>query len=334
MTTRPLELPETMRGTVRIGTRASKLALWQANWVRDQLRACWGPKLEVELVKITTDGDRIQDRPLHQIGGKGLFVNGIEDQLLAENVDLAVHSMKDLPGTLAEGLMITCTPARADSRDALVIREDVRRALLEAGETLGIESLPAGARLGTTSLRRTALSRRLNPEVEVISLRGNVPTRLRKLDEGQFEAILLAAAGLKRLELGARVDVALDPEVFCPAATQGILALECRAADSRVRALVAPLNDADAAIMAEVERAFLARLEGGCQVPMGCHAVLDGDRVRARGIVADPSGAPYYEAEREGGRTHAAALGHELAGDLLEQGAREVLQKLAGAKTS
>ncbi|MCA9713850.1 MAG: hydroxymethylbilane synthase, partial [Myxococcales bacterium] len=272
------------------------------------------------------------DRPLHQIGGKGLFVNGIEDQLLAGAVDLAVHSMKDLPGALADGLMICCTPAREDSRDALVVRADVRQALRDAGEPVTIESLPAGARVGTTSLRRAALTRRLNPGVEVISLRGNVPTRLRKLDEGQFDAILLAAAGLRRLGLGDRVDAALDPEVFCPAATQGILALECRAADERVRALVSPLRDVDAADMAAAERAFLARLEGGCQVPMGCLAVLDGARMRVRGVVADPSGAPYYEADLEGPRADAAALGHALAGALLDQGAREVLRALAGGE--
>lgn len=320
--------PTDLKHPLRIGTRRSKLALWQANWVRDQLRAHWGPELTVELVEIVTDGDRIQDRPLHQIGGKGLFVNGIEARLCSGEVDLAVHSMKDLPGQLAEGLEIVCTPERADPRDALIVREGV----CPSGASL--QALPEGARVGTTSLRRTALVRRLAPTVNVISLRGNVPTRLGKLDDGQFDAILLAAAGLHRLGLEARISAYLDPEVFCPAATQGILALEARTSDDRVRRLVAPLNHALTANVAAAERAFLARLEGGCQVPMGCYAQpTEAGGLSLRGVVADPSGAPYY-VEQVAGNEDPALLGRTLAGKLIDRGAAAVLQSLKAGGAS
>ena len=312
---------------LRIGTRASELALWQAHHVRDRLRAAWGERLVVELVHITTEGDRIQDRPLNQIGGKGLFVNAIEERLADGSVDLAVHSMKDLPGRLHPGLEIVCTPPREDPRDALVLGPTLR-ARLGAGVTLA--DLPPGTVLGTTSLRRTALARRQNPGLELRSLRGNVPTRLRKLAAGDFDAILLATAGLVRLGLADEIDARLDPEVFCPAACQGILALECREDDERVRALVAPLGDADAAVMAAAERSFLARLDGGCQVPMGCHAELCGaDGLHLRGVIADPSGRPLFSATREARRADAAQAGRELAELLLRLGADQVLAALA-----
>jgi len=317
---------------LKIGTRGSELALWQAHHVRDELRRRWGEALTIELVLITTEGDRIQDRPLNQIGGKGLFVNAIEEQLVAGAVDLAVHSMKDLPGRLAPGLAIVCTPPREDPRDALVLAPELRARLAAtrpAGAALTLADLPPGARLGTTSLRRTALARRQNPGLDVRSLRGNVPTRLRKLAAGEFDAILLAAAGLARLGLAAEIDARLDPEGFCPAACQGILALECREDDARVRALVAPLGDADAAVMAAAERAFLARLDGGCQVPMGCNATLHADALHLRGVIADPAGRPVFSATSEGRPEDAARLGRELAELLLRLGADEVLAALA-----
>lgn len=320
---------------LKIGTRGSELALWQANFIRERLRARWGEQLVVELVLITTDGDRIQDRPLNQIGGKGLFVNAIEEQLSAGAVDLAVHSMKDLPGRLAPGLAIVCTPPREDPRDALVLGPTLRarfRIEAERGE-LSLASLPAGTRVGTTSLRRAALTRRCNPGLEIRQLRGNVPTRLRKVQsEQEYDAILLAAAGLSRLGLAAEIDVRLDPETFCPAATQGILALECREDDERVRALVAPLSDADAATMATAERGFLARLDGGCQVPMGCHATLIGGAeptLQVRGVIADPAGRPVFSGSRTGKPEEAAQLGRELAELLLRLGADQVLDALA-----
>ena len=318
---------------LKIGTRGSELALWQAHHVRDELRRHWGESLAIELVLISTEGDRIQDRPLNQIGGKGLFVNAIEDQLVSGAVDLAVHSMKDLPGRLAPGLAIVCTPPREDPRDALVLAPALRERLAAArgpgSPALSLADLPAGARLGTTSLRRTALARRQNPGLDVRSLRGNVPTRLRKLAAGDFDAILLAAAGLSRLGLAAEIDARLDPEGFCPAACQGILALECREHDERVRALVAPLGDADASVMAAAERSFLARLDGGCQVPMGCNAELRAGSLHLRGVIADPAGRPVFSATREGRPEDAAILGRELAELLLRLGADRVLEALA-----
>lgn len=301
-------------GRVRIATRGSELALWQANFVKSTLEGHW-PGLVVELEIVVTDGDRIQDRPLHAIGGKGLFVKGIEAKLLDGSADLAVHSMKDLPAEMPDALVIACTPPREDPRDALVG---------PAGHTLA--SLPAGAKVGTGSLRRAALVARTNPAVEVVPLRGNVPTRLRKATSGELDAVILAAAGLRRLGLDAHVTEWLDPAGFCPAPAQGILALQCRADDARVRGLLAPMGDADAAVAAAAERAFLTTLGAGCTVPVGCHAHRDDDgRWRVAGIVVGSGGRPYFAAEQIGAAGDAAAIGARVAEQLLELGARDVL---------
>jgi len=312
---------------LRLGTRASALALWQANFIRDALLARWnrageGPRIEVELVEIVTEGDKILDRPLNQVGGKGLFVNGIEDQLLAEQVDLAVHSMKDLPGHVPEGLAIVCTPERADARDALVG---------PAGAAdLRLASLPAGTRLGTSSLRRAALAKRLNPGLEIVSIRGNVPTRIGKIAERSVDVVLLAAAGLERLGLAEQIAEYLDPEQFCPAACQGILAIETRSDDAELIELLAPLEHGPTAIVAAAERGFLRRLEGGCQVPMACYATLAGDqRVHVRGLVVDPEGEPLFDARTSGPPSAAAELGRELAETLLGLGASGIIERFA-----
>ncbi|MCA9653859.1 MAG: hydroxymethylbilane synthase [Myxococcales bacterium] len=303
---------------VRIGTRGSALALWQANHVRDELRR-HHPGLVVELEIITTEGDRIQDRPLHAIGGKGLFVKAIEERLLDGSVDLAVHSMKDLPAFGPKGLVIACTPPREDPRDALVG---------PAGLTLA--SMPAGARLGTGSLRRGALARRINPGVEVVPIRGNVPTRMGKVDSGEVDAVLLAAAGLRRLGLADRIAELLDPDAFCPAPAQGILALQCREDDARVKDVLAALADEGATLAAAAERGFLQRLEASCTIPMGCHAVRHGDELEVHGLVVHPSGEPCYEGRRRGPVTEADALGRALAHELLEAGADAVMAELDG----
>jgi hydroxymethylbilane synthase len=309
---------------LRLGTRRSQLALWQAHHVRDRLRARWGDALQIELVEIVTEGDRILDRALSQVGGKGLFVNAIEDELLAGRIDFAVHSMKDLPAFLPGPLTITCTPEREDPRDALCG---------PVGCTLA--ALPAGARLGTASLRRTAFARRMNRGLAVELLRGNVPTRLAKVTSGALDAVLLAAAGLRRLGLHEHVTEYLDPEAFCPAACQGILALECRADDAEVRAVLDPLNHALTAIAAQAERAFLSRLEGGCQVPMACHARIDGEgddaALHVHGVVVDPSGEPFLTARLRGPLSDAATLGTTVAERLLAAGAATILADVASS---
>ncbi len=269
---------------------------------------------------ISTKGDQIQDRPLYKIGGKGLFVNAIEEAIAADEVDLAVHSMKDLPGKLAPGMILACTPPREDPRDTVLFRAD-----LPAVER-SLTALPAGARIGTTSLRRAALCRRLHPGADIRPLRGNVQTRMARLAAGDFEAILLAAAGLRRLQLLREDMQLLDPELFCPAAGQGILALECRKEDERTRALLEPLGDPETAIVAAAERAFLARLDGGCQVPMGAYATLSAGELEIRGMIGDPSGRPFYSGSKSGSAERAGELGRELAETLLRLGADRVLE--------
>lgn len=309
---------ELLASPVQIGTRGSALALWQSNHVRDRLRAHWGDALQIELNIISTKGDQIQDRPLHEIGGKGLFVKSIEAKLLDRSVDLAVHSMKDMPALGPAGLEIACTPKREDPRDALVGRE---------GETVTLAALPAGTRVGTGSLRRGAIVRRINPNVEVVPIRGNVPTRVGLVDKGEVDVVILAAAGLRRLGMGDRISEVLEEGAFLPAPAQGILALQCRADDSRIRELLSALVDADTTVRAAAERGFLVRLEASCTVPLACYATLSGDTVSVRGMVVDPSGEPCYEAAREGPRTDAAALGTALAEDLLAQGAGAIVER-------
>lgn len=314
----------TLRGmndapSVRLGTRGSALALWQANHVRDELRRAH-PGLTVELQIISTEGDRIQDRPLHEIGGKGLFVRAIEQRLIDDEIDLAVHSMKDLPAFGPEGLTLACTPPREDPRDALVG---------PAGATLA--TLPPGSRLGTGSLRRAALAHRINPAIKVVPIRGNVPTRVGKVDKGEVDAVLLAAAGLRRLGKAERIVELLDPEAFCPAPAQGILALQCRDDDTRVRGLIDALSCPEATLAAAAERGFLQRLEAGCTIPVGCHATRHGDELEVHGLVVHPSGSPCYETRRRGPVDQADALGREVAGELLEAGADRVMAELTGS---
>jgi len=300
---------------IRIGTRGSDLALWQARHVEHLLGERWGSEVEVAVAVITTEGDRIQDRPLHEVGGKGLFVKAIEKRLLAKEIDLAVHSMKDLPSRMPGGLVIACTPAREDPRDVLLGRSSTP-----------LSDLPAGTRLGTGSLRRGALARRGNPAIEIVPIRGNVPTRVRKVEAGEVDVALLAAAGLKRLGLADRITQYLEVESFCPAPCQGILAVQCRADDSRTMELAEALSDASTAVQAAAERAFLRRLDADCTVPLGCHAALSADgSLTVRGLVVHPSGRPCYSAIKVGDRKDADRLGVELAEALLRLGAQEVI---------
>jgi len=303
-----------MSTRIRIATRGSELALWQANHVRDALRAAHAG-LEVELVIVTTEGDRIQDRPLHEVGGKGLFTKGIEERLAAGEAELAVHSMKDLPALMSDAFVIAATPERVDPRDALCG---------PAGVLLA--DLPAGTRVGTGSLRRAALVARENPRVTVAPLRGNVPTRLRKVEHGELDAVILAAAGLVRLGLADRITEWIPTDRFCPSPAQGILALQCRNDDARTRELAGVLDHAPTALRAAAERSFLRRLEAGCTVPMGCFAEhTDAGELHVTGMVIGAGGRPYFRAAKVGAPGDAVQLGVDVAQTLLDMGAGVVL---------
>jgi len=290
-----------------IASRGSQLALWQAHWVEGQLQAL-GHQVRIEIIKTT--GDKITDVPLAKVGTKGLFTKEIEEALLEGRADLAVHSLKDLPTELPEGLVLAAVPEREDPRDAII--------------GMRLDELPEGAKVGTSSLRRSAQLRRLRPDLVVESVRGNLDTRLRKLDEGQYDAILLAAAGLKRLGWGDRIAEVLDADRMCSAVGQGALAIETRASGPGFDA-VQSLDHAETHAAVTAERGVLGPLGGGCQVPIGAHAVVAGGRVRVQAIVASPDGSEIIRGEAEGAVAEAADTGRALGAELLERGARRIL---------
>jgi hydroxymethylbilane synthase len=290
-----------------IGSRGSQLALWQARWVAARL-AAFGLDSRIEIIKTT--GDRVTSVPLSSVGGKGLFTKEIEDALLAGEVDLAVHSLKDLPTEIPEGLQITAIPEREDPRDAMV------------GKRLA--ELRDGAKVGTSSLRRSAQLRRLRPDLQVESVRGNVDTRLRKLDEGQYEAIVLAAAGLMRLGWSDRIAEALSPEVMCPAVGQGALAVETRVGELTCQAL----DHAETRAAVTAERALLGALGGGCQTPIGAHAQVVGTSLRLMAIVLTADGSRSVCDRAEGAVSEAGLIGQELGKTLLRQGADQILRRM------
>lgn len=302
--------------TLRIGTRKSQLALWQAEYVRAALRA-QHPEITVELVPMTTQGDRIQDRTLLAVGGKGLFTKELEQALLQNRVDLAVHSLKDVTVDMPDGLDIPVICERADPRDAFVSNRFEQLRLL-----------PPGGRVGTASLRRQAQLRHRYPHLQILDLRGNVNTRLAKLDDGEFDAIILAAAGLKRLGFGARIRAYLDPNESLPAVGQGAICLQTRADDSVTLARVAPLNHIATQLCIRAERALNAHLQGGCALPIGGFAELEGDRMHVRGFVGSRDGRTVLRAEMRGAATQAERLGISVASDLLDQGARDLLDSV------
>ena len=303
---------------VRIATRKSPLALWQAEHVARRLEELH-PGLEVELVKMVTRGDQILDAPLAKVGGKGLFVKELEHGLLEGAADIAVHSMKDVPAEFPEGLHLPVILEREDPRDALV---SLRFSSLDA--------LPPNARIGTSSLRRQAQIRQRIPNAQITALRGNVGTRLEKLEIEGLDAIILAAAGLKRLGLAHRVTEALSTDVSLPAVGQGAIGIECRVGDHEIENLIRPLHHPDTADCVLAERAFNARLDGGCQVPIAGHAELTPRGLRLKGIVADPEGQGCVTNQIEGARADAAKLGRQLAELLLSAGADRILQKVLG----
>ncbi|MFP5441584.1 MAG: hydroxymethylbilane synthase [Gammaproteobacteria bacterium] len=298
---------------LRIATRKSPLALWQANDVADRLRALH-PGLQTELLLLTTQGDRILDAPLAKVGGKGLFVKELEQAMLDGRADIAVHSMKDVPMELPDGLVLPVICEREDPRDALV-----------SPRYRGIDQLPQGAVVGTSSLRRAAQLRARRPDLVIRDCRGNVQTRLAKLDAGEYDAILLASAGLRRLGLEQRIAALLPVTDSLPACGQGAVGIECRAGDARVNALIAPLNHAATSYRVRAERALNRRLAGGCQVPIAGYAELDGDRLHLSALVAGIDGRVVLRAQQSGDAADAEQIGIAAAEALLAQGAGQLL---------
>ncbi len=304
------------RQTLRIATRKSQLALWQAEFVAAELQARH-PGLQVELVKMITQGDKILDTPLAKVGGKGLFVKELENGLLSETADIAVHSMKDVPVELPDGLHLPVICPREDPRDAFV-----------SNEFNNFGALPQGAKVGTSSLRRQCQIREKRPDLQILDLRGNVNTRLAKLDAGDYDAIILASAGLKRLGMEDRITESLPVDLSLPAIGQGAIGIECRQDDEWVNDLITPLHDIKTATRVQAERAMNLRLHGGCQVPIAGYAEIEHGILLLRGLVGKPDGSHIIRSEIAGPPDNAEELGQVLAEDLLSRGADKILDAL------
>jgi hydroxymethylbilane synthase len=311
--------------TLRLGTRGSALALVQARTVAARMRERSGADCEIVVIK--TSGDRLADARLSEIGGKGLFVKEIEEALLAGTIDLAVHSSKDMPAQIPDGLEVRATLPREDPRDALVLPAPAPSLPFDEA----MRRLGEAARIGTSSVRRVAQLTALVPRAQFVPFRGNLDTRLRKLDHGDVDGIVLAAAGLRRLEQAGRITALVPADVCVPAPGQGIVAVEIRAGDAATAALVAPIGDADALDALHAERAVVAALGGGCQMPIGAHATLSGDRITLAGVVIAPDGSRAARAAAEGARSDAAAIGRTLAERLLAGGADDILARIRAA---
>jgi hydroxymethylbilane synthase len=310
-----------LRKQIRIGTRASALALWQAEWVKSELEKKY-PGTSVTLTKIKTTGDKILDVPLAKVGGKGLFVKEIEEAMLENEIDIAVHSMKDVPTFFPDGLHLSCITKREDPRDALLTRDKVK-----------FKDLPKGANVGTSSLRRQAQLMNVRPDFVIHQLRGNVDTRLRKLKEGQYDAIILAAAGVKRLGLAENVSEYIDPEISLPAIGQGALGIECRVDDRELNDMISFFNHADTRTCVTGERALLRRLEGGCQVPIACYGEMKGGKLHLTGLVGSVDGKRIIKDAIDGDPEKAEKLGVTLAEKLLSRGADVILREVYGNST-
>ena len=308
-----------MRSTIRIATRKSPLALWQAHFVQSRLQQLY-PQLRVELLPMSTKGDKILDSPLAKVGGKGLFVKELEQAILAGDADIAVHSMKDVPVEFPDGLGLSIICERDDPRDAFV-----------SSRFSSMAELPVGSRVGTSSLRRQCQLRASRPDLQILDLRGNVNSRLAKLDGGEYDAILLAAAGLKRLGLQARITTLLPPEQSLPANGQGAVGIECCLDDDELLTLLAPLEHGPTRQRVLAERAMNRALQGGCQVPIGAYAELEGDQLWLRGLVGSPDGRQILRAECRGAASDPVALGQTLAEQLLAQGAARLLSEIYGS---
>lgn len=307
-----------MSEKIVIATRKSPLAMWQAEFVKAELER-FHPGIQVEFNKMVTQGDKILDTPLAKVGGKGLFVKELEVGMLDGEADIAVHSMKDVPMDFPAGLGLFCICEREDPRDAFV-----------SNSFASLDALPPGSVVGTSSLRRQAQLLARRPDLKIQFLRGNVNTRLAKLDAGEYDAIILAAAGLIRLGFAARIRSSISAEDSLPAGGQGAVGIECRSADSDVHALLAPLHHVDSADRVTAERALNKHLNGGCQVPIACYALLEGDQLWLRGLVGQPDGGQLLRAEARAPRAQAEALGVQVAEQLLAQGAAAILQAVYG----
>jgi hydroxymethylbilane synthase len=305
-----------MTQILRIATRKSPLALWQAEHVKQRLQDAH-PGLEVELVTMSTQGDKILDTPLAKIGGKGLFVKELEQGMLEGRADIAVHSIKDVPMEFPEGLYLSIILEGEEPCDAFV-----------SNKYNSVDELPKGAIVGTCSLRRACQLLNKRPDLQIKDLRGNVNTRLAKLDNGDFDAIILACAGLIRLEMADRIRQRIPSELILPAVGQGAVGIESRVGDAKTLALLSILDDKDTRDRVLAERAFNHRLNGGCQVPIACHAILEGDTLNIRGLVGETDGSRIIESTISGSRHDAEKIGTELADDLLAQGAKTILDKL------
>jgi hydroxymethylbilane synthase len=300
---------------IRIGTRASQLALWQANWVKSELEQRY-PGMEVTLTKIKTIGDKILDVPLAQVGGKGLFVKEIEEAMLRDEIDIAVHSMKDVPTDFPEGLGLHCITEREDPRDAVISRN------------VKFADLPHGARIGTSALRRQAQLLKVRPDLQMCIIRGNVETRIRKLTDDNLDAVILAAAGLKRLGFTEKVAEYLDTNLSIPAIGQGALGIECRLADPVITGTIDFFNHPDTAFAVRAERALLKRCEGGCQVPIAAHGTIEGSILRLVGFIASVDGQRSVRGEISGPAQEFDNLGIRLADQLLADGGRIILEEV------
>ena len=306
------------RGPIRIGTRGSRLALWQANAVREALAAAHGLPIEsLEIVPITTTGDRVRDRPLSEAGGKGLFSKEIEAALLAGSVDVAVHSAKDMETALPEGLCIAACLPREDVRDALVARG-----------VASLDDLPQGARVGTASLRREALLRRVRPDLQISLLRGNVPTRVAKMEAGELDATLLASAGLRRLGMTDKIAALLPLAKFPPACGQGTIAIECREDDADMQALLQAIDHRETTASLACERAFLAALDGSCKTPVGGYARVEAGGLRFDGVILSLDGRESYEASGSGAVADAASIGAAAGADIRRRAPADFLKRL------
>ncbi len=304
-----------MEREIHIGTRGSKLALWQANWVQSELMKTH-PSISIQITIIKTKGDKILDVPLAKVGGKGLFVKEIEDALLAGKIDLAIHSMKDMPAELPGGLTIGAIPQRENAQDVLVSKRGC------------LADLPEGARIGTSSLRRASQILFARPDIIIHPLRGNLDTRLRKLDKGDMDAIVLAAAGIRRLGLEHRITEYLDNDIMLPAAGQGALCIQVREGDDLTGALVGKLDHAETRTVVLGERAFLHRLGGSCQVPIAAHGRIGHGRFELSGLIAEPDGSRIFREDLTGPAGSSEAVGTELATKLMDQGAMAIIEKL------